>query len=200
MGRHDAPARPARRSAAGLSAAFLALAALPGLLAAQAVTPAPLTRAEITFAMRATTVNDFVGRVDSVQARFTGSDAAAATGTVEFRVRDMHTGIGLRDTHLRNAMRADSFPSVRFELVGFIPEGSRGDTTGGVFQGHLTIHGVTQTIRAPGWLLVRGGTTEVSATFPLNMREYGIDPPKRFLGAVRVDPVTTIGVHLTFGP
>lgn len=176
------------------------LAALPALLAAQAVAPAPLKHAEITFAMRASKVNDFVGRVDSVQARFTGSDAANATGTVEFRVRDMHTGIGLRDTHMRNAMRADSFSTVRFELVGFVPEATRGDTATGVFQGHLTIHGVTQTIRAPGWVLARGGTSEISATFPLNMREYGIDPPSRFLGAVKVDPVTTIGVRLVFGP
>ena len=200
MGRHHAAAGPAGRRAAGLSGAALLSLALPALLAAQAVTPAPLVRAEITFAMRASKVNDFTGRVDSVQARFSGSDAASVTGTVEFRVRDMHTGIGLRDTHLRNAMRADSFPTVSFELVGFIPEAARGDTAGGVFQGHLTIHGVTHTIRAPGWVLARGGATEIGATFPLNMREYGIDPPTRFLGAVKVDPVTTIGVRLIFGP
>ena len=183
-----------------LAPVLAALAALPAVGAAQAVFPAPLRHAELTFAMRATRVNDFTGRVDSVQARFAGNDLSSATGTVEFRVRDMHTGIGLRDTHLRNALRADSFPTVRFELVGFVSDVMRGDTAVGVFQGHLTIHGVTGTIRAPGWVLARGATTAVGAQFPVDMRMYGIDPPTRFLGAVKVDPVTTIGVRLTFGP
>ena len=164
-----------------------------GWLAAQAVTPAPLRSADITFAMRATKVNDFVGRVDSgVQARFSGADLSNVTGSIEFRVRDMNTGIGLRNTHMRNAMRADSFPAIRFEVVGFIPGTTQGDTVHGMFQGPLTIHGVTHTIRATGWVLPRGTTTEVRATFPVDMREYGIEPPTRFLGAIRVDPVTSI--------
>lgn len=175
------------------------LLACPAALLAQAVAPAPLRQAEITFAMRATKVNDFIGRVDSVQARFTGTALTNVTATVEFRVRDMHTGIGLRDTHMRNAMRADSFPTVRFELVGLDPAAARGDTVPTAFQGHLTIHGVTQTIRANGFVVLRGASVEVHATFPINMREYGIDPPSRFFGAVRVDPTTTIGVKLVFG-
>jgi hypothetical protein len=31
------------------------------------------------------------------------------------------------------------------------------------------------------------------------MREYGIDPPSRFFGAIKVAPVTTVGVNLRFG-
>lgn len=172
----------------------------PVSLWGQAVAPAPLRRAEVTFAMRATKVNDFVGRVDSVQAHFAGTDLSNVTGVVELRVRDMHTGIGLRDTHLRNAMRADSFPTIRFELVGVDPGTVSHDSLPTVFQGQLTIHGVTHTVRVPGTLVLRQGVVEVLASFPLDMREYGIDPPTRFLGAVKVDPVTTIGVRLLFGP
>ena len=172
----------------------------PALLPGQAIAPVPLKHAEVTFAMRATKVNDFVGRVDTVQAHFAGSDLANVTGVVEFRVRDMHTGIGLRDTHMRNALRADSFPTIRFELVGVDPGTVSHDSLPTVFQGHLTIHGVTRTVRVPGTLVLHQGSVEAHASFPLDMREYGIDPPTRFLGAVKVDPVTTIGIHLVFGP
>lgn len=191
------PGLPHGPRAISLVALALALGAVRAN--GQAVSPAPLRSAEIRFAMRATKVNDFVGRVDSVRAQFTGTDLSNVHGWVEFRVRDMHTGIGLRDTHMRNAMHADSFPTVRFELVGLDPGAARGDTTPTVFQGHLTIHGVTRTVRVPGTVVIRRGGADVEAGFPLDMREYGIEPPTRFFGAIRVDPVTNIRARLSFG-
>ena len=170
-----------------------------GSLRAQAVAVAPLSHGEITFAMRATKVNDFVGRVTVLTAEYSGADLAAVHGVLELRVSDMHTGIGLRDTHMRNAMRADSFPTVRFELVGVDPSAARGDTVPVVFQGHLTIHGVTRTIRVPGTVVTRHGGVDVTAAIQLDMREYGIVPPTRFLGAIRVAPVTVVTATLRFG-
>jgi polyisoprenoid-binding protein YceI len=149
--------------------------------------------------MRASTVNDFTGTVAVVRAEFTGTDLANVTGVVEARVAEMRTGIGLRDRHLRDAMRADSFPLVRFELVGLDIGETRGDTVTVTFQGHLAIRGVTRTVRVPGWVRPLSAGAEAHVNFPLDMREYGVDPPSRFLGAVKVDPVTTITVHLLFG-
>ena len=195
-GRAGASLRTARRAVVTVPLCFGAL--LPATLA-QSITPAALRTGEITFAMRATKVNDFTGRVGVARAEFRGTDLANVNGVVEARVAEMRTGIGLRDTHLRNAMRADSFPLVRFELVGLDPGVAHGDTVPTVFQGHLTIHGVTKTIRVNGTVVLRPAGAEVTASFPLDMREYGIEPPSRFLGAVRVDPVTTITVRLAFG-
>ncbi len=149
--------------------------------------------------MRASTVNDFTGTVPVARAAFAGTDLVNVTGVVEVRVAEMRTGIGLRDTHLRNAMRADSFPLIRFELVGLDIGAARGDTVAVTFQGHMTIRGVTHTIRVPGWVIVRQAGAEAHTTFPLDMRQYGISPPSRFLGAVRVDPVVGLTVHLVFG-
>ncbi len=177
---------------------LLIILALAGRLEAQAVTPAPLREGEVTFAMRATKVNDFTGRAPVARAQFAGSRLTNVTGLVEVRVADMQTGIGLRDRHLRNAMHADSFPLIRFELVGLDPSAPRGDTVPTIFQGHLTIHGVTHTVRVPGWVIVTTSGAEVYASFPVDMRQFGIDPPSRFLGAVRVDPVSQVGVRLTF--
>jgi len=184
-----------RRGAA--LAAFLVAGALP--LAAQTLAPAPLKSGTIAFAMRATTVSDFTGHVTVARGEFHGTDLANVTGTVEVQVAQMQTGIGLRDRHLRHAMQADSFPVIRFELVGLDIGAARGDTVAATYQGHLTIHGVTRTVRLPGWVIVRQSGAEVHAEAPLDMREYGIDPPTRFLGAVKVDPVVGLTVDLVFG-
>jgi polyisoprenoid-binding protein YceI len=163
------------------------------------VTPAPLRDGAVTFAMRASTVNDFTGTVGVSRAEFTGTDLVNVTGFVEVRVAEMRTGIGLRDTHLRSAMRADSFPLIRFDLVGLDIGAARSDTLTVTFQGHLTIRGVTRTVRVPGWVIPRTSGAEAHTSFPLDMREYGISPPSRFLGAVKVDPVVGLTVHLVFG-
>ena len=183
-------------------AAALALAAMlaPALLGAQAITPAPLRTGEVAFAMRATKVNDFVGHAPVAQAEFHGTDLANVTGVVVVHLVDMHTGIGLRDTHMRHAMHADSFPDIRFELVGVEAGTTQGDSTAATFRGNMTIHGLTKEIRVPGYIVLHGASADVTATFPLDMREYAIDPPTRFFGAIRVDPITTITVHLSFGP
>jgi polyisoprenoid-binding protein YceI len=173
--------------------------ALPSFASAQAVTPAPLSSGEVTFAMRATKVNDFVGHAPVSRAEFHGDQVARVTGFAEVRLVDMATGIGLRDRHMRNAMRADSFPIIRFDLTGVQPGTQQGDSIPAVLDGRMTIHGVTRPIRVNGMIVIRGGQTELIASFPLDMREYGIDPPSRFFGAVKVAPVTTVGVSLRFG-
>ena len=182
----------------------LAIAAVVALAAAtrvqgQALAALPLRHAEVAFAMRATKVNDFVGHVAAVRVEYQGTDLTNVHGVLELRVADMHTGIGLRDTHLRNAMRADSFPTIRFELVGVDPAAPHGDTIPAVFQGHLTIRGVTKTVRVPGSVVLRPGGVDVTASISLDMREYGIEPPTRFFGAIRVDPVTVVTAILSFG-
>lgn len=187
---------PTLRALAGM----LATAALTQVadLRAQAVSQLPLRRGEIVVEIRATRVNDFEARVPVQRATFTGSDINTVIGRVEVRVADMRTGIGLRDRHLRGAMEADTFPTIRFDLVGVIPEGHRGDTLVVAFQGQLTIHGLTKAIRVPGTVLIRPNEIHVTSRFTVDMREYGIRPPSRFLGTVQVQPDVAINVRLEF--
>ena len=167
------------RLAARLVAPVLLVATLPGFLPAQSVTPAPLQGGEVTFAMVATKVNDFVGHAPVSRAEFRGTQINAVTGLVEIRLVDMHTGIGLRDTHMRRAMKADSFPVIRFELTSVTPGSALEDTIPAVFDGRMTIHGVTHPVRANGFMVIHGVQTEISASFPLDMREYGIEVVSR---------------------
>ncbi len=188
---------PGRRWAAPAVAAALVL---PGALCAQAITPLPLRRGEVAVDVRATKVNDFDTRAPVAAARFSGTDLANVTGFFEVRVADMRTGIGLRDRHLRGAMHADSFPVIRFDLIGVDTQGATGDSLAVALQGRLTLHGVTRVLRVPATLVRRLTSIEITVSrYPLDMREYGITPPTRFLGAIRVQPDVHVNARLVFG-
>ncbi len=185
----------------GLMAAIVATVASPASAHAQSLTALPLRRTEITFRTRVSNGPDFTGRVTAAAAEFRGGDLAVVQGHVEFRVADMLTGIGARDRHLRGTLKADSFPTIRFELVGVDPQPARGggggDTIPLTYQGHLTIHGVTRTVRVSGTVVLQPGVVEIRANFPVDMREFGVDPPVRLIA--RVQPVVEIAVLLVFG-
>jgi polyisoprenoid-binding protein YceI len=180
----------------GAAVAFLALAA-PAW--AQAVAAFPLRAGEATFHIRATIVSDFTGHAAVSRAEYTGADLALVRGFAEVRVADMRTGIATRDRHLRSAMHADSFPVLRFELTNVEPGGARGDTVSAVLVGRLTIHGVVREVRGAGSVILGDGGIDVRAEFALDMRNYGVKPPVRMLGALRVAPDVGVGIHLVFG-
>ena len=180
----------------GLAFALLCLAARAG---AQAVPAYPLRTGEATFHIRATIVSDFTGQAAVSRAEYTGADLAHVRGFAEVRVADMRTGIATRDRHLRSAMNADSFPVLRFELTNVEPGASRGDTVSAVLVGRLTIHGVVREVRSAGSVILGDGGIDVRAGFALDMRDYGVKPPVRMLGALRVAPDVGVGIHLLFG-
>lgn len=180
----------------GAAVAFLALAA-PAQ--AQAVAAFPLRSGEATFHIRATIVSDFTGHAAVSRAEYAGADLAHVRGFAEVRVADMRTGIATRDRHLRSAMDADRFPVLRFELTAVEQGASRGDTVSAVLVGRLTIHGTEREIRVPAEVLPGRDSIVVRAGFPIDMRDYGVKPPVRMLGALRVAPDVGVGIHLVFG-
>lgn len=175
------------------------LAAWAGPAGAQVVPAVPFTGGAATFRVRVTVVKDFTGTVAASRAQFTGTDLASVQGFVEFQVAEMRTGVGLRDRHMRAAMAADSFPLIRFDLTGVEPATQGGDTVPAVFRGRLTIRGVTREVSAPGAVVLGHGGLEVTTTLSVDMRDYGITPPVRMLGALRVAPDIEVSVRLVFG-
>lgn len=177
-------------------AGLLAGAALHGA-AAQPVTPAPLARGEVSFLIH----SSFVGRIDGkapiARAEFTGDQLRTIRGSAEVAVARMTTGNGTRDRHMRETMDADSYPTIRFDLVGVRTESATPDSAAITIEGQLTLHGVTRRISARGSAVLRSDGAEVTASFPLDMRDYGIKPPVRAL-VLRVAPDVVVTVHLSF--
>ena len=146
----------------------------------QAVPSAPIIHAEIWFDAKAS-VADFQGR------------SSVATGTlewVEVRWEDIDTNNGTRNRHMLKTVDAGRFPVIRFDVTAVRP---------GIdsVAGTLALHGVTKEVVWPITVQLGGDTMSVAADFPVDMRDYGIKPPVRFVIA-RMGAVVTVHVRLVF--
>jgi len=113
---------------------------------------------------------------------------AASRGTVEVRVATIHTGIDLRDEHLRSDTWLDAarFPTAKFELTGVSGAASLapGRETRVNLTGRFTLHGHTHDVRAQGrvtWIADAAGAgtnqIRVRARFAVRLTDYGVSVP-----------------------
>jgi polyisoprenoid-binding protein YceI len=148
----------------------------------QAVPSAKLVSADIWFDAKAS-VADFQGR------------ATVVTGTlewVEVRWADIDTKNGTRNRHMLKTVDAEHFPTIRFDLTG-----TTADTGQVRLKGTLTLHGVSQPVERPVVIHAWPDSAAVAADFPVDMRDYGIKPPVKFVIA-RMGPVVQVHVRLVF--
>jgi len=178
---------------------MLLLSAGARAAAAQALTPLPLRRGEIAIRVRVDRFPDFTARVNSDSAALTGNSLAEARGVAIARTAKIHTGIGPLDGPLRRTLGASEYPEIRFELLRVRPGATHGDTAAVTYDGRFTIRGRTRDDTIPGTVVFSAGSLLATATFPLDIRDYGITPPTAFFGIVRVEPVVRITVRLEFG-
>jgi polyisoprenoid-binding protein YceI len=158
----------------------------------QAFPSAPLTHSEIWFAARAS-VADFQGRATAATGELVGGGGAGpadARGWVEVRWADIDTKNGTRNRHMLQTVDAERFPVIRFDVTA-VPPGADG------VAGTLTLHGVTRPVVWPITVRVGPDSITVTADFPVDMRDYGIKPPVRFVIA-RMGPVVQVHVRLGF--
>jgi polyisoprenoid-binding protein YceI len=150
------------------------------VILAQGIPASKLVSAEIWFDARAS-IADFQGR------------ATVATGTlewVEVRWEDIDTKNGTRNGHMLKTVDADRFPVIRFDVSGVR---AGGDSVAGT----LALHGVTRQVVWRVSMQDAADTVKVAADFPVDMRDYGIKPPVRFVIA-RMGAVVTVHVRLVF--
>lgn len=148
----------------------------------QAVPSVPLAHAEIWFDAKAS-VADFQGR------------ASAVTGTVqwvEVRWQDIDTNNGTRNRHMLKTVDAEHFPVIRFDITE-----TSGDTGHVRLAGTLALHGVAKPVDWPALVRIEHDSLFVSADFPVDMRDYGIKPPVKFIIA-RMGAVVQVHVRLVF--
>ena len=191
------------RKRMGRLALALALSVVvsPSSLSGQRVISAGnVVRGTLSFDARAT-LGAFTGSTTAVTGTMTGgSDVRDVRGHVEARVATFKTGNGLRDKDMMKAMDADSFPVLRFELRGVSEQHQAADSAVVSLSGQMTLHGVTRDVAIPA--LVRFGKdgVQVTATFPLNVRDYGVTRLSRMLGAFKMNPDIVVHVDVVFGP
>ena len=120
-------------------------------------------------------------------------------GKVIIRVplRNLHTGIELRDHHMRDKyLQVGSFPNAELSVdrsALHLPTGE--GTVSGDATGAMSIHGHTKNVNVHYTVARVGGTLRVGGTSKIDIRDYGIDVPS-YLG-VTVKPDVDVEVQFT---
>lgn len=127
------------------------------------------------------------------------------SGSVEVDVASLHTGIGLRDRHLRGEMDVEHYPHVVFavnEVAQAEPYPAELGWTGEsvLLHGTLTVKGSEHPISFPAAAELRGDTLHVQGKLPLHFTELGMKPPTKLLGSVRVADDFTLLFDARFLP
>src|SRR5262245_25157913 len=187
-----------RRYASILALVFAVSA--PSLSAQQAISAGNVVRGTLSFDAKAT-LGAFTGTTSTVTGSITGgAEVRDVRGQVEAQVTTLKTGNGLRDKDMMKAMDADSIPTMRFELHGVSAQSQAADSAVVTLSGQMTLHGVTRDVAVPAVVRFGKDGVQVTATFPLNVRDYGVTRLSRMLGAFKMNPDIVVHVDVVFGP
>jgi hypothetical protein len=91
--------------------------------------------------------------------------------------------------HLLAAMRVEEFPEITFRLDGYEAGGQ-----GAMATGQLTILDATRAVSFPLSLAPTGAGVRIEGELPLDMTDYGVEPPRVMLGLMVVRPEIRIQV------
>jgi polyisoprenoid-binding protein YceI len=124
-------------------------------------------------------------------------DDQGAKIVIRVPLRNLATGIALRDDHMRNKyLQIGSYPNAELTLDRASIHFPNGDgNASGDANGTMAIHGKTQSVSFHYNLARASGTLHVGGTTHLNIRDYGIDVPS-YLG-VTVKPDIDVEVQFT---
>ena len=159
----------------------------------------PLVAATFAFDAKAT-MGDFTGWTTKGTGELKGADdVSGVRGWVQLPAAALSTENGKRDGHLREHINSKKFPTIRLEVSGARQDSVRHDTTFVTLDAAFNIHGVTKSVTIPARTIWDAQSLHVWATFPLDIRDYGMPPPKKLMGIARMDPVVRIRVEAVFG-
>lgn len=117
---------------------------------------------------------------------------AVKSAALQVPVRSLDCGIGLQNSHLFEALAASTHPSITFVLGDYSVDRSGGDATIRI-NGALRIAGVERNVVLNGTLL-RGarGQLMLVGDREIDVRDFGVPPPRRFFGLLRVRKDVTV--------
>lgn len=120
------------------------------------------------------------------------------TLTITVPLATLSTGIGLRDTHMKNALEVDKFPNA--ELA--IPRGSlkfpgQGERASGTAQGTLTLHGRSKPMSFSYTVQHDGSGYHVTGgAMTVNLDDFGVVVKKSSIIPASVKP--NVGLQVSF--
>ena len=172
------------------TAGFVGLVLLAG-------TPAPAQQSPVDFTVSGTsTIRGWTCSVQGTAQVTPGSSTPAPgfangveTATLTVPVNAFDCPNDDMTEHLLEAMKAEEFAEITFELEGYEAAGRQT-----VASGTLTITGVTEPVSFPVSLTPSGAGVEIEGELRLDMTTFGVEPPVVMLGVLRVRPQ----IHIQF--
>ncbi len=133
------------------------------------------------------------GTSDELSAAWDGDTLVVTVPMASF-----HTGIELRDKHLREHVEADKYPTAALRVPrNAIQLPAPGASTSGTAQAPLSFHGQQKPVTFT-WQAKRSDGFDVSGGLQLDFTAFGVPVPK-YLG-ISVKPPAEVSVHFHVGP
>jgi hypothetical protein len=117
---------------------------------------------------------------------------AVKRATLEIPVRSLDCGIGLQNSHLFETLGAASNPAISFVLGDFAVNDSAAKR-------YVSMNGALKIAGVERWIVLRGqvvrdgdGKQVLAGERRIDMREFGVQAPRRFFGLLRVSNQVTV--------
>jgi polyisoprenoid-binding protein YceI len=101
--------------------------------------------------------------------------------------------------HMRNALKADQAPEIRFRASS-VKVTANGDAGTAEMEGTLSIGGQDRPTTITAQVATENGQIRVRGTKRINMTEWGLRPPSLMLGTMKVNPQVTVGFDVVLKP
>ena len=125
---------------------------------------------------------------------------AVKTAALAIPVRSLDCGISEMNSDLYRTLRGDVNPTISFSLGEYAIR-ERGKERQVRMDGVLRINGQEQNVVIQGWVRQDpNGQLRLRGERAINMRSFGIKPPRKFLGIVRVRDQVTVGFDVAVRP
>ena len=146
-------------------------------------------------------INGLVSGLDATVMINTNDITQKPMGKVKVAIKDIKTGIELRDEHLSSEMwlNAAKFPTAEFQLTGIKNPSSKtlnnGQKVNATLVGKFSVHGVSKEVEVPATLTyfkesektkarVPGNLLVANAEFNIKLSDYGVKIPDMVVSKV----------------
>lgn len=114
--------------------------------------------------------------VSNAALKFTPSEVS-----MRLDVKDLKSGDGTLDKHMYEALKSEKFPAIEMKLDKFEFKDQNSATASGV----LTVAGETRPIELKLNISTDGDNIIIRGSKSLRMTDFGIEPPKIMMGAIK---------------
>jgi len=144
------------------------------------------------------TVENYNGSFTVQESANTLTGISAITVTVP--ISAIECGNGTMNTKLRETLKQDEHPNIRFTLTNATVNAGQGEAFTVASTGNLSIAGVTNALQmnVQGQALANG-RYRFTGSAPVLMTQFGMRPPTALMGSMRVGDRVTVQFDVTVG-